>query len=199
MLIGLTGGIASGKTTVCRLFERYGVDVIDADVVAREVIAPGSEGFAEVVRTFGSELLDNNDQLDRRALRRIVFDDPVKRKQLEAIIHPRVRSKLWEGAQQATSPYVILAIPLLVEGGLNYAVDRVLVVDISEHQQRTRLASRDGIKAELIDQMLAAQTTRERRLAVANDVIDNDGPRESLNEQVAVLHRRYLSLSQSTS
>ena len=199
--IGLTGGIASGKSEVARRFQALGVPVVDADVAARDVVSVGSEGLAEVVAAFGPGVLDAADALDRAAMRRRVFDDPDARTRLEAIVHPRVRARLEAGCASADGDYVIAAIPLLAEGGGrgHYPwLARILVVDVPPGIQLTRLLQRDGIDAALAGRMLAAQASREQRLAIADDVIVNDGSLEALATHVEALDRRYRALAAAT-
>ena len=196
--IGLTGGIASGKTAVARAFESLGILVADADLAAREAVAPGSEGLAEVVAAFGREVLDANDALDRAAMRKRVFGDDAARKRLEAIVHPRVREMLARQCSQAASPYAIAAIPLLAEVGGRAAypwLQRILVVDVPVDLQRERLTQRDGIDASLADKMIAAQATREQRLAIADDILVNTGSLDDLPRHVAALDARYRTLA----
>lgn len=196
LVVALTGGVAAGKSAVTRRFEALGVPVHDADVAAREVVAPGSEGLAEVVDVFGADVLDSRGQLDRPAMRRRVFADPAARRRLEAIIHPRVRAWLRERALAGTAPYCLLAIPLLVENIEQYRwVDRVLVVDVPESVQLARLLARDGIDETLARRMITQQASRADRLALADDVIDNSGDESALDQAVAELHRRYLALA----
>lgn len=196
LVVALTGGVAAGKSAVTRRFEALGVPVHDADVAAREVVAPGSEGLAEVVDVFGADVLDSRGQLDRPAMRRRVFADPAARRGLEAIIHPRVRAWLRERALAGTAPYCLLAIPLLAENIEQYRwVDRVLVVDVPESVQLARLLARDGIDETLARRMIAQQASRADRLALADDVIDNSGDESALDQAVAELHRRYLALA----
>ena len=196
--VALTGGIASGKSEVERRFRALGVYVADADVVAREVVAPGTPGLAEVVAAFGPEVLGADGNMDRAAMRRRVFADDAARLRLEAIIHPRVRHTLREACEAAAGPYAIAAIPLFAEAGREaYSpwVDRVLVVDVPVETQLGRLLRRDGIDETLAWRMIRAQATREQRLALAEDVIVNDGPLERLDGLVAGLHQRYLALA----
>lgn len=196
--VALTGGIASGKSEAERRFLALGVHVADADVAARDVVAPGTAGLAEVVATFGPEALDADGAMDRAAMRRRVFADPAARLQLEAIIHPRVRAWLRTACEAAPGPYAIAAIPLFAEAGRDaYAgwIDRVLVVDVPVEVQLERLLHRDGIDEALAWKMIRAQATREQRLAVADDVIVNDRSLDALAEQVATLHQRYLQLA----
>jgi len=195
-VVALTGGIAAGKSAVTRRFAALGVPVHDADVAAREVVAPGSEGLAAVVAAFGDEMLDAEGRLDRPAMRRRVFADPAARRTLEGIIHPRVRHWLHERALADTTPYCLLAIPLLAENIVHYRwVDRVLLVDAPVEQQLERLVARDGIDEALARRMLAQQARREERLTLAHDVIDNSGDEAALEVAVAKLHQRYLALA----
>jgi dephospho-CoA kinase len=173
--IGLTGGIASGKTTVAHRFVELGIPVIDADESARTVVAPGMPGLAAVVDKFGTGLLIADGELDRRALRHLIFADPDRRRELEAILHPLIRADMEQRAHTSAGPYIVMAIPLLVEGGAIDRVDRILVVDVPEDLQRQRVMRRDGVSAEQAQAILAAQTSRENRLQVADDVILNVG------------------------
>ena len=197
-VVAVTGGIASGKSEVTRRFEALGVTVADADVAAREAVAPGSRGLAELVAAFGREVLGPDDQLDRAAMRARAFGDPQARQRLEAIVHPWVRAQLREQCAAAAGPYAIAAIPLLSEGGGRQAypwLDRILVVDVPLETQRARLMQRDGIDAALAGRMLAAQATRTQRLAIADDVIVNTGSLDALDRHVAALDRRYRVLA----
>jgi len=197
-IIGVTGGVASGKSTVSRYFESLGVVVAEADLAAREAVMVGSEGLAEVVRAFGRGVLADDGSLDRAAMRQRVFADTVARAELEAIIHPRVRTRLHALCAAAEGPYAIAAIPLLAEAGGRVAypwLGRVLVVDVPVAVQRERLMRRDGVDAALAEAMIAAQATRVQRLAVADDVIVNDGPLEALGTHVEALDRRYRALA----
>ena len=193
--VALTGGVASGKSTVERLFASRGIEIIDADHVAREVVAAGTAGLADIVEVFGTDVLSADGSLDRRAMRERVFADERARRQLEAIIHPRVREVLRLRASEVHSAYGMLVIPLLVESGDYAWVNRVLVVDVPREVQRERLLKRDGISRELAEAMLDAQASREQRLAVADDVIDNSAALESLDPAVERLHRRYVQLA----
>jgi dephospho-CoA kinase len=193
-VVGLTGGVASGKSAVAREFAALGVHVADADVAAREAVAPGSDALAEVVASFGTGVLDPSGALDRAAMRRRIFEDTAAKRTLEAIVHPRVRALLQSECAAAPGPYAIAAIPLLAEGGGRDAypwLDRILVVDAPVDAQRARLLARDGIDAALADRMIDAQATRAQRLAIADDVIANTGALADLAEHVAALDRRY--------
>ncbi|BDU20438.1 dephospho-CoA kinase [Dyella sp. GSA-30] len=194
-VIALTGGIASGKSAVTRRFESLGVAVYDADIAAREVVAPGSEGLQAIVSAFGPEALDAEGRLDRAAMRRRVFADDQARLTLESITHPRVRQWLREHALSDRGPYCLLAIPLLAENIEHYRwVDRVLAVDAPDDVRLDRLMQRDRIDAALAQRMLDRQASREQRLAIADDVIDNSGDEAALGPAVARLHEKYLGL-----
>ncbi|HEY5850769.1 MAG TPA: dephospho-CoA kinase [Lysobacter sp.] len=197
-IIGVTGGVASGKSVVTRRFGELGIIVADADVAARAAVAPGSDGLAEVVALFGNEVLAAGGGLDRAAMRQRVFGDDAARRRLEAIIHPRVRLALQEACLKAPGPYAIAAIPLLAEGGGRDAypwLARILVVDVPVALQRARLMMRDGADAALAERMIAAQATRTGRLGIADDVLVNDGPLEALDAPIAALDRRYRALA----
>ena len=196
--IGLTGGIASGKSTVSGLFGALGVPVIDTDRIARDVVAPGTPLLARVVAQFGPGVLNPDGSMNRRALRQRVFADPAERARLEALMHPAIMAELQRRAATAGGPYVILAIPLLVEHGLRTQVDRVLLVDCDPQLQLRRVQVRDGVTLEQARAVLAAQATRAARLAVADDVIVNDGDLDGLRRQVESLHTRYGTLARET-
>ena len=196
-IVALTGGIASGKSEVERRFRALGVHVADADLVSREVVEPGTPGLAEIVDAFGPGALDAQGRLDRAAMRRRVFADDEARRRLEAIIHPRVRAALRAACAAAPGAYAIAAIPLFAEAGRAAYdwVDRVLVVDVPVEVQLQRLLRRDGIDEALARRMIGAQASREERLAVADDVIANDGGLDALDTAVARLHARYQRLA----
>ncbi len=193
--VALTGGIASGKSAVAALFEARGVPVVDSDAIAREIVAPGSPALEAIRRRFGEGILQGDGTLDRRALREQVFADPVARRDLEAITHPAIRARMQEWSQAVTGPYQIHMIPLLVESGGRRDFDRVLVVDCPEELQIQRVMQRDGVDANSARNILAAQASRAARLAIADDVIVNDGDRDKLSHDVDALHQRYLQLS----
>ena len=198
-IIGLTGGVASGKSAVAARFQALDITVADADVAAREAVATGSEGLAEVVAAFGPEILAPAGSLDRAAMRVRVFNDDAQRLRLEGIVHPRVRASLRAACEAAEGPYAIAAIPLLAEGGGREAypwLQRVLVVDVPMSVQLERLLARDGIDEALAKRMIAVQATRQDRLVIADDVIVNDGPLRALDDHVAALHHRYRLLAQ---
>lgn len=190
--IALTGGIASGKSTVAALFARQGVPVIDLDEIAREVVAPGSALLAQVIDRFGAGVCNRDGSLDRRAMRAIIFKDSGARRELEALLHPAIRALAAERSAAAGGAYQIIVIPLLTESGTAGDYDRVLVVDCDAALQRARLAARDGASGELASAALAAQASRAERLSLADDVIRNDGEATALVPQVLELHQHYL-------
>jgi len=199
--IGLTGGIASGKSALEKAFAKQGVVVADADLLAREVVAPGEPALAAVVERFGRDVLQADGQLDRAALRVRVFGDPGQRRALEAILHPAIRARLEAICRAAPGPYAIATVPLLTEGGGRAAypwLHRILVVDTPAAVQKARLMQRDGIDATLADQMMAAQASRAERLALADDIVVNDGDLAHLQRAADQLHARYVALASST-
>jgi dephospho-CoA kinase len=197
--VALTGGIASGKSTVAGMFAALGVPVIDTDLIAREVVEPGRPALASVVDAFGPEVLALDGSLDRRRLRDRVFADSGQRRRLEAILHPAIRVEMERQSQAAGGAYQLLVIPLLAEGGRRDHVDRVLLVDAPESAQLERLMRRDGSTREQAEAALRAQASRAQRRAIADDVLDNTGDPAALRAQVAALHERYLALATSPS
>ena len=193
--IGLTGGIASGKSTVARLFGAHGVPIIDTDQIARDVVEPGQPPLERLVERFGTGILTPDGHLDRPKLREIVFSDPMARADLEALTHPAIGSAVEARSAAAGGPYQILVIPLLVEKGLGARVERVLVVDCPEEMQIDRLQARDGSTLEQARAILNAQTSRAARLKAAHDVILNESDIAALEEQVSALHKHYLQLA----
>ena len=193
--IALTGGIASGKSTVAALFGALGVPVIDLDEIAREVVAPGTALLEQVFARFGNGLRQADGSLDRRSLRERIFRDAAARAELEELLHPAILARAAERSAAAGGPYQLVVIPLLAESGAARQYDRVLVVDCAEPRQRARLAQRDGATEAMIDAALAAQAPRAARLALADEVIHNDGEPAALAPQVRELHRRYLELA----
>jgi dephospho-CoA kinase len=198
--IGLTGGIASGKSTVTQRFAELGVPVIDADVASRSVVEPGKPGLAQVVKRFGIGVIDAGGHLDRRALRGLIFNDSSSRQALDAILHPLIRAEMEREAAEVQGPYVVMAIPLLVEGGnAGKQVDRVLVVDADEALQIQRVQARDGSSAEQARAILGSQASRAARLGLADDVLLNTGTVAELRQAVDRLHEQYLQLAQTSS
>ncbi|MEG1682115.1 MAG: dephospho-CoA kinase, partial [Stenotrophomonas sp.] len=197
-IVGLTGGIASGKSEVSRRFEALGITIADADVAAREVVAIGSPGLAAIAQLFGNKVLQADGSLDRAYLRQRVFANPDERRALEAITHPAIRARVRGICEAATSPYAIAAIPLLTEAGGRPTypwLQRVLLVDAPEHVQHARLLSRDNIDAALAERMIQAQASRAQRLALADDVIVNDGHPDALQAHIEALDARYRELA----
>jgi len=193
--IGLTGGIASGKSTVADMFAELGAVVIDTDLIAREVVMPGQPALDEIGKTFGSSVIREDGTLDRRAMRQLVFADKGVRHQLEAILHPRIQEETRRQASVAGGDYQLIVIPLLVESSLKSFVERILVVDCDEETQIRRLLARDAESSAQARRILASQSSRRARLAIADDVIRNDGDLESTRSQVAALHEIYVSLA----
>jgi dephospho-CoA kinase len=195
--IGLTGGIASGKSTVAQRFIELGVPVIDADQAARTVVAPGTPGLTKVITRFGPGVVGEQGELDRRALRELIFSDRGARRDLEAILHPLIRDDMEQSAERAAGPYVVMAIPLLVEGGSPGRVDRILVVDVEESIQLQRVMARDGSSLDQARAILKAQASRSTRLAAADDVLLNAGTVTDLRQAVDRLHEKYLRMAEA--
>jgi len=198
--VGLTGGIGSGKSTVADLFAAHGVPVIDTDVVARDLTAPGGAALDAIRAAFGDTVMQADGALDRAALRRRIFSDVGERRRLEAILHPRIRQVVARTLAALTAPYALVVIPLLVEtGGYREVLNRVLVVDCPEDLQIARVMARSGLARDEAEAILAVQAARAARLAAADDVILNTASPEALRAEVATLHRRYLALSTTPS
>ncbi len=195
--IGLTGGIASGKSTVADFFADLGVPVIDTDVIAREVVAKGAPALDQIRDAFGDTVFDDDGKLDRQAMRNLVFSDADKRRQLEDILHPLIRDAVVMQVGAVNAPYMIIVVPLLVESPMKDFMDRVLVVDCSEDVQLSRLQMRDAEDEELARRMIAAQASRDERLGIADDVVVNDADREETRTTVAALHQAYLEMSRA--
>ena len=195
MIVALTGGLASGKSSVARQFEEIGVPVIDADVVTRQLVEPGTPALAEIVEAFGAGVLDEQGRIDRARMRERIFGDDRDRKKLESILHPRVRDAMRTFAASSDAPYVLFVIPLLVETNQAREMDRVIVVDAPRALQAARAAARDGSPPETIAAMLDSQATRADRLGVADAVIENATDLASLRERVDAVHREYRALA----
>ena len=194
-VVGITGGIGSGKTTVTDLFAKYAIEVIDADVIAREVVEPGTPALKAIINKFGQSVLDESDSLDRAKLRSLVFNDIEVKNWLNQLLHPAIRRQMLLQTQQAKSDYCLLSVPLLVENKLNEQVDRVVIVDVDEPTQLQRTLLRDKTNEKQIRTIMSAQATRQQRLEVADDVIDNNGGTDALFKQVFQLHQYYLQLA----
>lgn len=200
--IGLTGGIGSGKSTVADLFAHHGVGIVDTDVIAHALTAPGGTAIPTIAAAFGSDVLTDTGALDRARMRQRVFSDPHARRQLEAILHPLIRQHAWieASAMQSTRRYVMVVVPLLVESGdWAHRLTRVLVVDCPRETQLTRVMARSGLTREQAEAILNAQATREQRLAIADDVIDNSADPDALPQQVKQLHEKYCNLAHRAS
>lgn len=193
--VALTGGIGSGKTTVANAFSRLGVTVIDADVIARQVVAPGQSALNAISEHFGNDILLADGSLNRRLLREKIFSSPDEKRWLNALLHPLIHQRTQAELSHARSPYVLWVVPLLVENQLQQKADRVLVVDVSPEVQIERTIGRDDVSRQHAEQILAAQATREQRLAIADDVINNNGAPDRVAEHVERLHRQYLQLA----
>lgn len=195
LVVGLTGGVGSGKTAVSDRFAQCGVPVVDTDLLARELVEPDQPALLEIVTEFGPDCLDETGRLRRDRLRERVFADPDGRLRLEAILHPRIRALMRARIADLVAPYCLVVIPLLVETGMTDILDRVLVVDAPEVEQVRRVMARDGVPEEQARRILAAQASRDQRLARADDVLENVGDLDALSRQVAALHKHYLALA----
>jgi dephospho-CoA kinase len=195
LIIGLTGGIGSGKSTVAKLFEKKGITVIDADQVARDITLPEKPALKKIIEKFGSDILLPNSTLDRAKLRKLIFEDDHKRIWLEQLLHPMIRDELEQQIKAANSPYCIVMIPLLIESSPNPLINRILVVDAKKEAQLERAATRDNQTGSEIYSILSKQATRAQRLKAADDVISNMGTLEDLQGQVDAMHKYYMSLT----
>ncbi|MBG2614864.1 dephospho-CoA kinase [Klebsiella oxytoca] len=193
--VALTGGIGSGKSTVADAFAQLGVNVIDADIIARQVVEPGTPGLSAIAQRFGAQMLNEDGTLNRRALREHIFAHDEDKRWLNALLHPQIQQETRRQIQLATSPYILWVVPLLVENGLSAKADRVLVVDVSKETQIERTMLRDRVSRQHAEHILAAQATREQRLAVADDVIENMGSPDVIASAVARLHAKYQRLA----
>lgn len=194
-VVAITGGIGSGKSTVANLFTPYGIEQVDADVIARHVVEPGTPALAAIRAHFGADVLQSDGTLDRAALRARIFAEPEEKQWLNTLLHPLIGQAMRQALAAARSEYVLWVVPLLVENQLYTEADRVLVVDVSPQMQIQRTHQRDQVPIAQVEQILRAQATREQRLAIADDVINNDGDPSQLSAQVARLHQQYLQLA----
>ncbi|MXP49385.1 dephospho-CoA kinase [Pantoea sp. Eser] len=193
--IALTGGIGSGKSSIARQFAALGVDIIDADLIARKVVEPGTPSLQAIEARYGAVILTEQGTLDRARLRDIIFQTPEEKSWLNALLHPLINARTQQLIAAASSPYVLWVVPLLVENQLQHQADRVLVIDVDEGTQIARTQQRDQLSLAQVQRILAAQATRQQRLACADDIIDNSGEPEDALPQVAELHQRYLRLA----
>lgn len=191
-IVALTGGIGSGKSTVADAFSRLGITIVDADVIARQVVEPNTPALKAIEAHFGNDIINADGTLNRRRLRECIFTTPTEKTWLNALLHPIIHQQTQRQIADATSPYVLWVVPLLVENQLQHKANRVLVVDVSPETQLQRTMLRDNVSRQHAEQILAAQATREARLAVADDVIDNDGAPDAIASDVARLHAQYL-------
>ena len=188
-VVGLTGGIASGKTTVANLFhDQFNIDIIDADVVAREVVEKGSAGLASIAHHFGQDILEQNGQLNRAKLRERIFSHPDEKKWLDSLMHPLIRDKMQQDLSKVTTPYALLVVPLLIENQLQFMADRILVVDVSLDTQIKRTMKRDNVPKVQVESILSTQASREQRIEFADDIILNDDDNHKLLPQITKLH-----------
>ncbi len=195
LVIGLTGGIASGKTTVANLFkQQFKIDIVDADIVAREVVEPGTPGLNAIIQHFGQDITHDDNTLDRAKLREKIFSNPEEKAWLNALLHPIIREKMIEDLQQVTSDYALLVVPLLVENNLDSLCDRVLVVDVEPETQISRAVKRDNVSEEQAHAILASQASRQQRLDIADDVVKNNPNDPDLLLQITDLHEKYLAM-----
>ncbi len=197
LAIGLTGGIGSGKTLVSDYFAELGAPIIDTDIIARELVAPGQPALSEIAATFGTDILTPDGSLDRRALRQLIFDQPDKRKQLEMIIHPRIREQVKNRLRMLNAPWSIIVIPLLLESKQQDLVQRILLVDAPAELQVSRTVMRDNVDPDEVEKIIASQTTRQSRLDAADDIIVNDGSLDQLRQQVEKMYQFYNQLTDS--
>ncbi|GIU27335.1 dephospho-CoA kinase [Shewanella schlegeliana] len=197
-IVGLTGGIGSGKTTVANLFAELGITLVDADVIARDVVMKGSYGLAQITQHFGDDILLDDGNLDRAKLREKIFHNDAERVWLNSLLHPLIRETMLKQCKQAQSNYVIMVVPLLFENGLDSLVDRTLLVDISPELQQQRTMSRDSVTAQQVKNIISSQATRAEKLSKADDVIDNQGEISALKCKVEALHNFYLKLSSNS-
>ena len=196
-VVGLTGGIGCGKTTISNEFKRLGITIIDADEIARDVVAPGSEGLEAIIKHFGPEIVQSDGYLNRAKLRSIVFAEPEKTQWLNDLLHPKIRAQMLNELSASVSSYTILSVPLLLENGMQTLCNRILVVDILPEQQLQRVLARDQSEPATIKKIMTAQIDRKKRLSLADDIIDNSGqPSESI-EQVQKLHQIYTKLTKN--
>lgn len=195
-VVAITGGIGSGKTTIANQFAALGIEVIDADLIAREVVEPGTPALTAIASHFGPGILDEQGRLDRRVLRERIFSEPAAKSWLNALLHPLIRSEMLRQCAAASSPYCLLVVPLLVENRLMALADRVLVIDVDEATQIERTCRRDGVSRAQAEAILAAQASRAERLAVADDVLDNQsGTSETIRARILALHETYLAFA----
>jgi len=198
LVIGVTGGIASGKTTVANLFhQEFGIEIVDADVVARQVVEPESEGLKAIEQHFGREVIQQDGTLDRAKLREIIFSQPEQKAWLNNLLHPMIRTQMLADLAKAQSEYALLVIPLMVENNLQSLADKVLVVDVDEETQVQRTVERDKVDVEQARAILSSQATREQRLSIADYVVKNNTENQKLLYQITELHKKFLEITRA--
>lgn len=197
-IVALTGGIGSGKSTIANAFAALDIDIVDADVIARQVVAPGQPALAAISQRFGDEILHPDGSLNRGVLRQKIFSSPQDKSWINKLLHPLIHAETRKQLALTRSAWCLWVVPLLIENHLQHLADRVLVVDVDRETQLARTLRRDGISREQAENILAAQASREARLAVADDIIDNSGSPETAIARVADLHQRYLALAAAT-
>lgn len=198
MIVGLTGGIGSGKSTVSDFFSKLGVTIVDTDIIAREAVEPETEALTAIIKQYGIEITQNDGTLNRKKLRDIIFQNTSEKDWLEALLHPIIHNMTADKLKSSSSPYTILASPLLLETSDRHRVNRIAVVDIPFEEQLRRTVMRDGANEEQIKAIIASQLPRQARLDLAHDIIDNSGNLDSTRQQVMDLHKAYLTLAKST-
>lgn len=194
-IVALTGGIGSGKTTVANAFAELGVPLIDADIIARQVVEPGTYALNAIRVHFGSEIILPDGTLNRKLLRQIIFDSPTEKQWINQLLHPVIAKETQRQIQNTKAPYILWVVPLLIENNLVQHADRVLVVDVTPQEQLLRTAARDRVKQSHVEKIIAAQTSREQRLNLADDIISNHDGNNTLKENVFALHKKYLELA----
>lgn len=197
LVIGLTGGIGSGKTTAANLFAKKNITIIDSDHIARELVSIDTPSYQQICAHFGAEILENNKNIDRKKLGKRIFQNETERRWLETLLHPLIRNEMKNAVQKSTSPYCILVIPLLIETEKNSLIDRILVVDAPIDIQFKRTQTRDNRAPEEISAIISTQTDRQTRIKHADDIIHNDGSLQNLQAQVDMLHAKYIKLAQA--
>jgi len=195
--VGLTGGIASGKTTVCRYFSELGIDIFDADIIARELVKVGMPCYQQIIQQFGLSFLLTDKTLDRAKLRALIFSDPTAKKTLEDILHPHIEQELISQSKLSQSAYCILSIPLLAESKARYPLERILVINTSAEQQLERLRERDNLSVDDALSIITQQASHPDRKAIADDILENDSNTNTLKKQVSILHQKYLQLAKN--
>lgn len=194
IIIGLTGGIGSGKSAISNKFEQLGINIVDADIVAREVVAIGSDGLNQISNHFGADILNVDKSLNRAKLREIIFENDNQKTWLNNLLHPMIREQIINQLERATSPYVILVAPLLFENSLNKLCNRCLLIDVPKEIQIQRTTSRDNVSKEQVKSIIASQMSRDNKLELADDVLDNSLPLEDAFKKVDILHQSYIAV-----